>query len=64
MKSIITLTLLSVLALAIAGCNQNTATSSTDAPATNSSVGDSSGISTNLMVTNSVPNLHTNLASN
>jgi hypothetical protein len=64
MKSIITLTVISVLALGLAGCNQNSATDSTDAPATNSSMSGSSGVSTNLPVTNSPPNLHTNLASN
>lgn len=64
MKSIITLTVISVLALALAGCNQDTATGSTGAPATNSSVRDISGVSTNLPVTNSLPNLHMNLASN
>jgi hypothetical protein len=63
MKSIITLTAVTILAaLAATGCNQNTAGNSTDASATNSNMTGGSGISgTNMPSTNSLPDMNTNM---
>jgi hypothetical protein len=50
--------------LALAGCSQNTPGSSTDMPATNSSMNGASGVggvSTNLPATNSLPAMNTNV---
>lgn len=63
MKTILPLTAIAMLAtLLLAGCNQNTTTSSTGTPATNSMLNGADTIITNLPATNSLPNLHTNLA--
>ena len=63
MKSIITLAAITILAAsALVGCNQNTPTGSTDAPATNSSVGGAGNANTNMPPTNSLPDVHTNMA--
>jgi hypothetical protein len=59
MKSIITLSAVTLLAaLALAGCSQNTPGSSTDTPATNSSMNGASGTGG---ATNSLPNMNTNV---
>jgi uncharacterized lipoprotein NlpE involved in copper resistance len=64
MKSIMTLSAITVLAaLALVGCNQNTSSSSTDTSATNSSVGGAGNANTNMPPTNSLPEVHTNMAS-
>jgi len=71
MKSIITLSAITVLAaLALAGCDQNAGSNSTDTQSTNSSTGGASNIvsgangtmggTTNLTAINSVPVMNTN----
>jgi hypothetical protein len=65
MKSIIPLSTITVLAtLVLVGCNQSPPTSSTDTPATNSIINGTGNIKTNLPATNSLPDLHTNVALN
>lgn len=67
MKKIISLSAITILAAwALAGCDQNTPGSSTVAPATNSSPGGGGGTTggtTNQPPTNSLPDVHTNMAS-
>ena len=64
MKSIIALTAITVLTAALlVGCNQNTSTGSTEMTATNSTMPGAGGGSTNLPATNSLPDMHTNMAS-
>jgi hypothetical protein len=64
MKPILPLSIITALtAMLLAGCNQNDATRSPAAPATNSMPNSDGTIITNPPATNSLPNLHTNLAS-
>ena len=64
MKAIIPLSAITVLAtLVLVGCNQNPPASPIVTPATNSIMNRAGNINTNLPITNSVPNLHTNMAS-
>ena len=60
MKPIITLPAITLLtALALAGCSQNSSTTSPDTSATNSSM--TGGESTNMPSTNSLPGMSTNM---
>lgn len=65
MKPIIPLLTITVLAaLALVGCNQNIPGNSTDAQSTNSSTGNTNGLTggiTNTPAANSVPNINTNM---
>jgi type IV pilus biogenesis protein CpaD/CtpE len=64
MKAIIPLSAITVLAtLVLVGCNQNPPASPIVTPATNSIMNRAGNINTNLPITNSVPNLQTNMAS-
>jgi predicted small secreted protein len=65
MKSIIKLSAITFLAaFALAGCDQNTSSGSTDASTTNSSMGSTGGTiggNNSLPATNSLPGMNTNL---
>jgi len=62
MKSIISLSAITVLAaLALVGCNQNSPSNSTSAQSSNSRMNDANGMmggSTNMLATNSMPNMN------
>jgi hypothetical protein len=65
MKSIIPLSAISVLAaLALVGCNQSSPSNSTEARPPNSSMSHDNGMTggtNNMMATNSMPHMNTNL---
>jgi hypothetical protein len=65
MKSIITLTAITILAVAaLVGCNQNTSSNLTDISTTNSNMSGASGTiggNTNMSAINSVPDIKTNM---
>ena len=64
MKSIIPLSAITVLAaLALVGCNQNSPSNSTETPSPNSSMNHDNGMmsGTNMMPTNNMPNMNTNM---